>query len=209
MSVIFLAFQKPVVDLHTEIIDLCSTSPSLFVIYIFPYSLNTVIVPLSVFVLLLLYTVPSGLAGEIGMIWFTFLITVKAVWSGWASNKCKVQTFGHAPAQSSVAAWRVRWVTLWLWPGWRVVTLFASLCAGEAPRCAQGGDSSARMSRRCCREQAPNRHSLFQLLWNSCHRLGLSWLAAPKSAFESVPFQTGHWQCRPTLEYFWIGFASF
>lgn len=63
-----LAFQKPVVDLHTEIIDLCSTSPSLFVICIFPYSLNAVIVPLLAFVLLLLYTVPLGLAGEISVI---------------------------------------------------------------------------------------------------------------------------------------------
>lgn len=61
------AFQKPVVDLHTEIIDLCNTSPSLFVIYIFPYDLNTVIVPLSVLVLLLLYTGPLGLTGEISM----------------------------------------------------------------------------------------------------------------------------------------------
>jgi len=58
-----LAFQKPVVDLHTEIIDLCNISPSLFVIYIFPYNLNTVLVPLSVLVMLLLCTVPSGLAG--------------------------------------------------------------------------------------------------------------------------------------------------
>lgn len=138
----FLSFQKPVVGLQTEIIDFCSTSPSLFVIYIFPYSLNTVIVPLSVFVLLLLYTVLLGLAGEIGMIWFRFLITVKAVWSGWVSTKCKVQTFGHTPDQNSVAAWHLTWVLWWLWPGWRAVSLSASLCPGEAPRCGQSGVSS-------------------------------------------------------------------
>lgn len=72
----FLAFQKPVVDLHTEIIDLCNTSPSLFVIYIFSYNLNTVIIPLSILVLLLLYTVLSGLAGEISVTKFWFLITI-------------------------------------------------------------------------------------------------------------------------------------
>lgn len=63
----FGAFQKPVVDLHIEIIDLRNASPSLFAIYIFPYNLNIVIVPLSIFVLLLLYTVPLGLAGGIMM----------------------------------------------------------------------------------------------------------------------------------------------
>lgn len=57
--------------------------------------------PSLTFVLLLLYAVPLGLAGEISMIWFKFLITVKAVWSGWVSTKCQVQTFGHAPDQSS------------------------------------------------------------------------------------------------------------
>lgn len=106
----FLASQKPVADLHTEIIDLCNTSPSLFVIYIFPYNLNTVIVPLSILVLLLLYTVPSGLAGEISMIGFWFLITIKAIWHGLVSTKCKVQTFVHAPDQNSVALLHLRWI---------------------------------------------------------------------------------------------------
>lgn len=125
-----LAFQKPVVDLHTEIIDLCSTSPSLFVIYIFPYSLNAVIVPLLAFVLLLLYTAPLGLAGEISVIWFGFLITIKAVLRGWVSTKRKVQTFGQAPDQNSVAVWHLRWIVLWLWPGQRMVWPFAPVCPG-------------------------------------------------------------------------------
>lgn len=105
-----LAFQKPVVDLHTEIIDLCNTSPSLFVIYIFPYNLNTVIVHLSVLVLLLLYTGPLGLAGEISMTGFWLLVAIKIMWHGLFSAKREFQTIVSAPARTSVALSHLRWI---------------------------------------------------------------------------------------------------
>lgn len=107
----FWAFQKPVVDLHIEIIDLCNASPSLFAIYIFPYNLNIVIVPRSICVLLLLYTVPLGLAGDI-MMGFWLLISIKPVLL-YGSTKCKVQTFVHTPDRNSIAQLVPSWMMQW------------------------------------------------------------------------------------------------
>lgn len=101
--------------------------------------------PSLTFVLLLLYAVPLGLAGEISMIWFKFLITVKAVWSGWVSTKCRVQTFGHAPDQSS-DIWDE-----WFHPAARTdnsLSLHPSVLGGARGARVVGVKLSARMDRR-------------------------------------------------------------
>lgn len=116
--------------------------------------------PSLTFVLLLLYAVPLGLAGEISMIWFKFLITVKAVWSGWVSTKCRVQTFGHAPDQSS-DIWDE-----WFRPAARTdnsLSLHPSVLGGGTRGQGGGGEALCQdgQEEQACVEQ----HSLQQRLW--------------------------------------------